>query len=163
MRPDLTARHAATAIEGPLLFLRRTVEAGLNEAVQVLGPDAEPRLGRVAALDDDTMVVEVLQSMSGLGLDDVRVRFLGEAVAAVAAKSEEIAAEALDKIKVEYEVLPHSLYTAEASLDEAAQLHPPEKNKYLFTNVVQGDVKNGFTKADIVAGLLRATLWLYGL
>jgi V/A-type H+/Na+-transporting ATPase subunit B len=78
MRPDLTADHAATAIEGPLLFLKRTVEAGLNEAVQVLGPDASARLGRVAALDDDTMIVEVLQSMSGLGLDDARVRFLGE-------------------------------------------------------------------------------------
>jgi V/A-type H+/Na+-transporting ATPase subunit B len=78
MRPDLYAQGTATAIEGPLLFLKRNVEAGLNEAVEVFGRDGRSRLGRIAALDEDALVVEVLQSTVGLGLGDIRVRFLGE-------------------------------------------------------------------------------------
>ena len=41
---------------------------GLNAAVEVLAPDAPGRLGRVAALDDETMVIEVLEATAGLGL-----------------------------------------------------------------------------------------------
>ena len=78
MRPELSVTGTATAIEGPLLFLRRNVEAGLNEAVEIIGEGGATKLGRVAALDQDAMVVEVLESTVGLGLCDVRVRFLGE-------------------------------------------------------------------------------------
>jgi V/A-type H+/Na+-transporting ATPase subunit B len=78
MRPELSTQGTATAIEGPLLFLKRNVQARLNDAVEVRGPSGRPRLGRIAALDDETMVVEVLESTIGLGLRDVRVRFLGE-------------------------------------------------------------------------------------
>jgi V/A-type H+-transporting ATPase subunit B len=78
MRPDVSSQGTATAIEGPLLFLRRNVEVGLNEAVEVLAADGRGRLGRIAALDEEMMVVEVLETTIGLGLDDVRVRFLGE-------------------------------------------------------------------------------------
>jgi V/A-type H+-transporting ATPase subunit B len=78
MRPDLSVQGTATAIEGPLLFLRRNVEVGLNEAVEILSQGVAPKLGRVAALDKESMVVEVLESTIGLGLQDVRVRFLGE-------------------------------------------------------------------------------------
>jgi V/A-type H+-transporting ATPase subunit B len=78
MRPELSVQGTASAIEGPLLFLRRNVEAGLNEAVEILSEGQPPKLGRVAALDQDAMVVEVLESTIGLGLRDIRVRFLGE-------------------------------------------------------------------------------------
>jgi V/A-type H+-transporting ATPase subunit B len=80
MRPDLSVQGTATALEGPLLFLKRNVEAGLNEAVEVCGQDERPRLGRVAALDEAAMVIEVLGSTTGLGLRDIRVRFFGEPV-----------------------------------------------------------------------------------
>jgi V/A-type H+-transporting ATPase subunit B len=78
MRPDLSAQGTATAIEGPLLFLRRNVEVGLNEAVEIHSKGLAPKLGRIAALDKEAMVVEVLESTIGIGLADVRVRFLGE-------------------------------------------------------------------------------------
>ena len=78
MRPELSTQGTATAIEGPLLFLKRNVQARLNDAVEVRGQSGRPRLGRIAALDDETMVVEVLELTIGLGLRDVRVRFLGE-------------------------------------------------------------------------------------
>jgi len=78
MRPELSAHGTATAIEGPLLFLRRNVEVGLNEAVEILSEDLPPKLGRIASLDKEAMIVEVLESTIGIGLADVRVRFLGE-------------------------------------------------------------------------------------
>ena len=78
MYAKLTASGIATALEGPLLFLRRTVDVGLNEAVEVSGADGAARLGRVAALDEESVTVEVLDDTAGLALQDTRVRFLGE-------------------------------------------------------------------------------------
>ncbi|MEO8754536.1 MAG: V-type ATP synthase subunit B, partial [Casimicrobiaceae bacterium] len=74
----LTVEGAATRLEGPLLFLRRTLDVGLNDAVEVRGGDGRTRLGRVAAIDQDVMTIEVLESTSGLALADTVVRFFGE-------------------------------------------------------------------------------------
>ncbi len=74
----LTVEGAATRLEGPLLFLRRTLDVGLYDAVEVRGGDGRTRLGRVAAIDDAFMTIEVLESTSGLGLSDTVVRFFGE-------------------------------------------------------------------------------------
>ena len=78
MRADVYADAVATRIEGPLLFLKRTVNVGLNEAVEVIDAQGSARLGRVAALNHETLTVEVLESTSGLDLDNTRVRFRGE-------------------------------------------------------------------------------------
>src|SRR5512141_419863 len=74
----LTVEGAATKLEGPLLFLRRTLEVGLYDAVEVLGRDGAARLGRVAAIDRDFMTIAVLESTSGLSLADTVVRFVGQ-------------------------------------------------------------------------------------
>ncbi|NND35491.1 MAG: V-type ATP synthase subunit B, partial [Gammaproteobacteria bacterium] len=74
MRADLLAEKATRRIEGPLLFLERSVHVGLNHAVEVISDDGITRTGRVAALDDETIVVEVLASTSGLSLAGTRVR-----------------------------------------------------------------------------------------
>ena len=78
MKPRLLAEGCATRLAGPLLFLRRTVDVGLNEAVEVMGGDGRTRLGRVAAADLDTLTIEVLEATSGLALDEEVVRFVGE-------------------------------------------------------------------------------------
>jgi CO/xanthine dehydrogenase Mo-binding subunit len=52
-----------------------------------------------------------------------KVLYEGHAVAAVAAVSPAIAAEALDLIEVEYEVLPHVIDVEEAMADDAPLLH----------------------------------------
>jgi len=78
MRTRLIVDGAATRLEGPLLFLKRTVETSLNEAVEVIGADGRARLGRVVTLDEQHMVIEVLESTSGLALSQTRVRFFGE-------------------------------------------------------------------------------------
>ena len=74
----LYAQGAAARLEGPLLFLRRTLDVGLGDAVEVSGRDGLPRRGRVAALDDALVTIEVLESTAGLNLPDAVVRFLGE-------------------------------------------------------------------------------------
>src|SRR5512137_1972010 len=74
----LSAEGAATRLEGPLLFLQRTLDVGLNDAVEVRGIDGRTRLGRVAALDREAMTIEVLESTSGLTLAGTVVRFFGE-------------------------------------------------------------------------------------
>jgi len=77
MYARLIGEDIALKIDGPLLFLRRTVEVGLNEAVEVESPDGT-RLGRIAALDEESITVEVLAETSGLALDGTRIRFFGE-------------------------------------------------------------------------------------
>jgi len=78
MLADLLLDGTVTRIEGPLLFARRAARVGLNAAVEVLGTDGATRLGRVAALDMDSMVIEVLQSTAGLGLAGTRIRIRPE-------------------------------------------------------------------------------------
>ncbi|MBM4443080.1 MAG: V-type ATP synthase subunit B [Candidatus Rokubacteria bacterium] len=78
MRLKASVERATTRLDGPLLFLRRTVDVGLNDAVEVFGADGRGRLGRVAALDQEHLTIEVLESTSGLTLPDTVVRFHGE-------------------------------------------------------------------------------------
>jgi CO/xanthine dehydrogenase Mo-binding subunit len=86
----------------------------------------------------------------------------GHAVAAVAAVSEAVAAEALKLIAVEYEVLPHVLDVAQAMEPGAPLLHDnmytigvepkPAKPSNVAKRVefALGDVAAGFAKADVV-------------
>ncbi|MCC4115959.1 V-type ATP synthase subunit B [Aromatoleum toluclasticum] len=78
MRPRLSVERAARRLEGPLLFLRRTIEVGFNEAVEVAGTDGSVRLGRVAAVDEETVVIELLEGAAGLDIAGTTVRFVGE-------------------------------------------------------------------------------------
>jgi len=73
MRAELIIDAAVQRIEGPLLYLRRTVKVGLNASVSVRAPGGDLRVGRVTALDEDVMIVEVLESTTGLGLTDTRL------------------------------------------------------------------------------------------
>ena len=78
MFADLLLDDAVTRIEGPLLFARREARVGLNSAVEIIGADRATRLGRVAALDESSMVIEVLQPTAGLGLSGTRIRLRPE-------------------------------------------------------------------------------------
>ena len=78
MYARLTAEEVANRLEGPLLFLRRTLDVGYNEAVEVEGSDGLVRLGQITAVDEETIVVEVLDDTAGLALSGTRVRFFGE-------------------------------------------------------------------------------------
>ena len=75
MSPRLMVKGAASRIDGPLLFMRRTLNVGLNQAVSVDGSDGRTRLGRIAAIDDEFLTIELLESSAGLALGDTVVRF----------------------------------------------------------------------------------------
>jgi V/A-type H+-transporting ATPase subunit B len=77
MQPRLLVEGAANKLDGSLLFLRRTLEVGLYDAVEVRGRDGRARLGRVAALDEERVTIEVLENTAGLGLAEAVVRFFG--------------------------------------------------------------------------------------
>lgn len=81
---------------------------------------------------------------------DKKVRFVGDAVAAVAAETREIAEEAIKLIKVEYEELP-PLLTVEAALAPGApEIHEGTKNICDQHHFTYGDVEKGFVQSDYI-------------
>ena len=83
-------------------------------------------------------------------LADERVFHAGDGVAAVAAVTEQIATEALERIKVEYEPLPAVFDPLEGLKDDAPKVHPPHSNIYATKVIRKGDVEKGFAAADRV-------------
>ncbi|HTO95056.1 MAG TPA: xanthine dehydrogenase family protein molybdopterin-binding subunit, partial [Bacteroidota bacterium] len=82
-------------------------------------------------------------------LADDRVRYLGDGVALVAAKSKEIAQQAIALITVEYEPLPVISDPEEAMKEGALPIHG-DKNEFVHHKVRKGDVTKGFAEADFV-------------
>ncbi len=93
---------------------------------------------------------------------DKKVRYVGDAVALVAATSEQIAEEALTLIDVDYEVLPAVFDIDSALKPDAPQLYDefngnivpagtPIYGPNCLTGVVRGDVDKGFAEAEVVA------------
>jgi CO/xanthine dehydrogenase Mo-binding subunit len=83
-------------------------------------------------------------------LAESKVRFMGEAVALVAAESLKIAEEALDLIKVDYEPLPGVFDPIEALKSGAYQVGESESNVVSRFKVRKGDVEAGFAAADVI-------------
>lgn len=79
-----------------------------------------------------------------------RIRFKGEALAAVAAESEAIALAALALIKVKVEVLPHAIEINDALADDAMPLFDHSGRISPSEEVGCGDIEAGFAKADII-------------
>ena len=78
-----------------------------------------------------------------------KVRFVGDAVALVAAETERIAHEALKLIEVEYESLPAVLDPREALREDAPKIH--EKGNLLSYNKLRkGDLTTGWAEADVI-------------
>lgn len=80
-------------------------------------------------------------------LADTRVFHAGDGVAAVAAVTEQIAAEALEKIKVEYEVLTPVLDPLESLKLETPGIHAPSANIYGHKIIKKGDVEKAFAES----------------
>jgi len=83
-------------------------------------------------------------------LADQQVFHAGDGVAAVAAVTEQIALDALEKIKVEYEPLPAVFDPLEALKESAHKVHGTETNVYAKKTIKKGDVERAFTEADRV-------------
>lgn len=76
----------------------------------------------------------------------------GDCVAVVAAYSREVAREAAQKVKVEYEILPAYMSVLESAMPDALQLYDNVPNEYLFQPVYKGeDTEEIFDEAPFVA------------
>lgn len=82
-------------------------------------------------------------------LIDSKVRYEGDAVALVAAESEEIARDAVKAIRVRYKELPVLTNPHEALADGAPKIHE-KGNLVLHSKTRKGDVEEGFRQSDIV-------------
>lgn len=83
-------------------------------------------------------------------LAEKKVRFMGEAVALVAAETEEIAEEALDLIEVKYIPLPGVFDPLEAIKPGAYLVGESNTNIIGEFGCHQGDIEKGFAQADII-------------
>jgi xanthine dehydrogenase molybdenum-binding subunit len=81
-----------------------------------------------------------------------KVRYSGDAVAIVAADSEAIAAQALNLIEVEYEILPAVTDALEAVKPGAPVLHEGRSGGNLLKHIKvnKGEVNTGFEQADVI-------------
>jgi xanthine dehydrogenase molybdenum-binding subunit len=81
-----------------------------------------------------------------------KVRYVGDAVAIVAADSEEVAAAALELIEVDYEELPAVVDATEAARADAPLVHEERADGNLLKHIEvnKGDVAAGFAAADVV-------------
>lgn len=88
-----------------------------------------------------------------------RVRYVGDPVALVAAKTIEAAEEAAGKVFVVYEDLPFVSNPEEALKPYAPLIHE-KGNLLLEFNVIKGDVQTGFKEAEIIIEETYTTTWV---
>src|SRR3990170_3902235 len=127
--------RAARALPGVVAVLTATDVPRNERRMELPGRMAEATAGAVLA------------TQPVLAAD--RVRFQGEPVAAIAAETEEIAAEAADLVEVEYEELP-GVYDPLAALAPGASEVHEGGNVLRRWHLRAGDVAEGFRRADVV-------------
>ena len=89
----------------------------------------------------------VVKNQAILAFD--KVRYLGDGVALVAARTSELADEALRLIQVDYEPLPVVSEPELALEPDAPKIHGPD-NAFVHHKVRKGDVAKGFAEADFI-------------
>ncbi len=108
----------------------------------------------------DTSPAERLPGVKAVVTLDVKeVRYPGQAVAAVAATSPEVAEEALRRIQVKWSPRAFVATLEEARKPDAPPVYPPGKKKGLRGNVRQAQQKK---KGDVIRALRRASVQAKG-
>ena len=93
-----------------------------------------------------------------------RVRFIGEQIAAVVARSQKVAIKAARLVKVEYEPLTEVFNQMDALKEDSVKLHPdldtyehvpwfyPQKDTNIahWRKIRKGDLEKGFNEADLI-------------
>lgn len=133
---------AAEALPGVVaIFTARDVpvnEYGLqiNDQPVLCGPVPPPPAGEIVPGRVDASVV----------------RFVGDQVALIVAETEQIAEQARQLIRVEYEDLPVLTDPEEAMKPGAFPIHPErsQSNICVHDKIRKGDVEKGFAEADVI-------------
>ena len=124
-----------------ILSIETAAAAKLPGVRAVLTHADVPGRNRHGLVDDDWPV-----------LCDDKVRYAGDAVAIVAADSEEVAAAAIDLIEVVYEELPVVGDALQAAEPGAPLVHDDRGDSNLLKHIKvdKGDIEAGFAEADVV-------------
>ncbi len=141
----------------PGMLVGRTLRAALPHA-RILSIDtsaAKALPGVIAVLTHQDVPGE---NIHGLIFDDWpvlcadKVRYMGDAVAIVAAEDADTAARALELIKVEYEAIGVVDDPEYARSPEAPCVHEnrPDGNLLKHIKVRHGDIEQGFAEADVI-------------
>ncbi len=161
VRPDAEAKVTGAAvysddIKFPGMLHARVKRAGVPHAfLRSLDVSKARQLSGVAAVltaqdipgeNNHGLVVYDWPVLVGVG---ERVRYVGDAVAIVAAETREIASHALDLIEAAYDLQPVISDPVQARQPETAQLHP-SGNLLKHIKVRKGDISAGFSEADIL-------------
>jgi len=132
----------------------KIVRIELEEALRVKGVERIftakdiPGRNRIGIIEKDQPV---------LTLD--HVRYVGDPIALIAARSNEAAEEASQKVNVIYEELPPIFSPEEALLPLAPSIH--EKGNLLIEfNVIKGDIQRGFKEAEVIVEKTYTTTWV---
>ena len=88
-----------------------------------------------------------------------RVRYIGDPVALIAAKTEEALEEAAKKVVLVYDDLPCISHPEEALLPYAPLIHE-NGNMLIQFHLVKGDVQRGFKEADVIVEETYTTTWV---
>lgn len=78
-----------------------------------------------------------------------KVRYVGDPVAVVIAKEEQIARLAINKIQVEFEVLPAIFDPHEAMKPDAIKIHE-KGNILIYRKIRKGNIEEGFRRAEVI-------------
>lgn len=92
------------------------------------------------------LVISDWPTMIGIG---ERVRYVGDAIAIIAAETPEIAAQAASLIEAEFELLPVITNPVQALAEDQLKIHE-NGNLLKHIKVRKGDVSQGFAESDII-------------
>jgi len=132
----------------------KIVKINMEEALRVPGVE---RIFTGKDIPGKNLVGTITKDQPILASD--RVRYIGDPVALVAAKTEEAAEEAAGKLIVVYEDFP-SVHHPEEALQPHASLIHEKGNLLLEFHVIKGDVQRGFKKAEVIIEETYATTWI---
>ncbi len=167
IRPDAVDKVTGRALytddlhfEGMLYARVRRAEVphGILRRVEVAQARAVPGVRAVLTAADlpaaryHGLFVDDWPILVGVG---ERIRYVGDALALVAAETPQAAAQAVARIEVTIDPLPPLTDPVEALRPEAPALHPGG-NLLKHIKVRKGDVEQGFAEADVI---LEHTFW----
>ena len=160
-RPEATKKVTGEAvytddISFPEMLFGATLRAGIphgrvkkldtSRAKTIEGVQAVLTVEDIPGRVNHGLIIQDWPALVGVG---EKVRYVGDAVAVVAADSLEIARKALTLIEVEYDLLPVVTNPVDAKMDDAPLVHE-SGNLLKHIKVDKGDIKKGFKEAEVI-------------
>jgi CO/xanthine dehydrogenase Mo-binding subunit len=132
----------------------KIVRIAMEEALKVPGVE---KVFTAKDIPGKNLVGTIIKDQPILALD--RVRYMGDPVALIAAKTEEAAEEAAQNLMVVYEDLPSITHPEEALQAHAPLIHE-KGNLLLEFHVIKGDSQRGFKEAEVIVEETYTTTWV---